>query len=179
MTTSRISLLMLAGALAAALAGCGHANPDDAVTTDDAYIAVRGDRAVVRAPGAPDASIGPAGDLRIGDREVATTPAQREQLARYRAEAGALRDDGIATGKAGLAVAGHAIGSVISGLASGNPDRIHKEVDTRAQVVEVQARKLCADLKQLRATQDAIATQLPAFRPYARIDAGDAERCDR
>lgn len=179
MTPIRTLLLLLAADLAVALAGCGRTAPNGAVVAGDAYIALRDGRAVVHASGAPDASIGPAGDLRIGDRDITTTAGQREQLARYYASAVALRDDGIATGKAGLSVAGHAIGSVISGLANGDPDRIDKEVGARAQVVEAHAHKLCADLKQLRSAQDAVAAQLPAFRPYARIDAGDAERCDR
>lgn len=178
MATLKTSMLLLAGALAATLAGCGSAT-SGTIVTDDGYIAIRDGQAVVRAPGNPDASIAADGALRIGEAAIATTPEQRVQLARYYAEAAALRDDGIATGKAGLAVAGHAIGSVISGLVSGNPDRIDREVDAKARTVEASAHKLCADLAQLRSTQDAIAAQLPAFRPYARINAGDAERCTR
>lgn len=178
MATPRIPLVLFAGALAVALAGCDSA-VSGTVVTDDGYIALRDGYAVVSAPGQPDASIAADGALRIGEAAIATTPEQRTQLARYYAEAAALRDDGIATGKAGLAVAGHALGSVISGLVSGDPDRIDKEVDAKARTVEASARKVCADLAQLRSTQDAIAAQLPAFRPYARIDAGDAERCQR
>lgn len=178
MATPKPPLLLLAGVLATALAGCGNAT-SGTISTDDGYIAIRDGQAVVRAPGQPDASIAADGALRIGETAIATTPGQRTQLARYYAEAAALRDDGIATGKAGLAVAGHAIGAVISGLASGDSDRIDKEVDAKARTVEASARKLCADLAQLRSTQDAIAAQLPAFRPYARIDAGGAERCMR
>ncbi|GAP65035.1 lipoprotein [Mizugakiibacter sediminis] len=178
MPTHRSSLL-LAAALGVALSGCGRAAPDGAVATGDAYIAIRDGLAIVRARGLPDASIAADGALRIGETAIATTPAQREQLARFHAEAVALRDDGIATGRAGLAVAGHAIGAVISGLAGGDPDRIDKDVDARARIVEARARKLCADLAQLRTTQDAIASALPAFRPYARISADDADRCKR
>ena len=178
MAIQKTPLLLFAGALAVALAGCDSA-VSGTVVTDDGYIALRDGQAVVRAPGQPDASIAADGALRIGEATIATTPGQRAQLARYYVEAAALRDDGIATGKAGLAVAGHAIGSVISGLVSGDPDRIDREVDAKARTVEASARKLCADLAQLRSTQDAIAAQLPAFRPYARIDAGDTGRCQR
>lgn len=155
--------LLLAPALAACsdsdIGGSGHFNGGFEVNFDNAGL-------VINAPGKPSAHIDAAGDLRIGDTLVAVTPAQRESLKGYYAQAMAVRDDGIATGKAGAALGLHAVGSVFGNLLSGTPDKIDQDMDTRSKSVDASAQHLCGDLVQLKATQETIAAQLPAFRPY-------------
>ena len=143
-------------------------------------ITISGDEALVHVKGAPDAAIGAAGSLRIGQDVVATTPAQQALLRDYYRNAMAVREHGIATGKAGAATAGQAISSVAKGLASGNTDNIDKEIDAKAARVEQEAQKICLDLVGVKAAQDALATQLPAFKPYAGIvDADAVDDCDK
>lgn len=155
--------LLLAPALAACsdtgVADSGHLNGNWHVAFDDGGL-------VINAPGKPDAHIDANGNLRIGDTPVMVTPMQRDSLKHYYAGATAVRDDGIATGKAGAALGLHAVGSVFGNLLSGTPDKIDKDMDARSKSVDASAQHLCDDLVQLKATQETIAAQLPAFRPY-------------
>ena len=62
----------------------------------------------------PDAVIDAAGDLSIGGKTLALTPAQRDLLKTYYGQVVNIRSAGIETGKAGAALAGHAVGAVVS-----------------------------------------------------------------
>jgi hypothetical protein len=148
--------------LAAALAACSGHGP-----TSGRSVSFAGDTVVVTVPGKPDAQIGANGDLRIGNGTVALSPSQRDLLKRYHDQVFAVRNDGIAAGKQGAALGVHAIGSVISNLAAGTPDKIDEDMDSRGKTVEVAADRMCSDLAQLKATQDEVAAQLPTFRPFA------------
>lgn len=155
------------------VSGCGHSDHVSMIS----FIDVDGGRVALRAPHQEDALISAAGDLTIGTANVTVNAAQRDLLKNYYTTAVSLRDHGIATGKAGMAVAGKALGSVASGLASGNTDKIDSEVNASAAKVEAQAMLVCKDVAELRATQDTLAAQLPAFQPYAQIKQHDAEDC--
>ncbi|MEO7148628.1 MAG: hypothetical protein ABIY40_01600 [Rhodanobacteraceae bacterium] len=155
--------LLLAPALAACsdsdIGGSGHFNGGFGVNFDNAGL-------VINASGKPSAHINANGDLRIGDALVTVTPAQRELLKGYYGEAMAVRDDGIATGKAGAALGLHAVGSVFGNLLSGTPDKIDQDMDTRSKSVDASAQHLCGDIMQLKTIQQNLAAQLPTFRPY-------------
>ncbi len=163
----KTGFLLLPWVLAPALAACSDSGSVDAhfngsmhVTFDDAGLRLA-------AMGRPDAHVTPSGDLIVGRRPIDVTPAQRALLERFYGEAEKVRDDGIATGEAGAEVGIHAIGSVVSNLLSGTPDKIDHEVDARSKTVETAAQHLCNDLQQIQTTQNDIAAQLPAFKPYA------------
>ncbi|WP_049622855.1 hypothetical protein [Frateuria defendens] len=165
------------------LAGCGKGPGDAAINLGDTSIAdgaikLRHGEVALHAQGAPEAVIDAAGTLRIGGQAIATTPAQRAQIQRYYRNALAVREHGIATGKAGAAVAGQAVASTLKGLASGNTDQIDKDVDASAEKVQQAALKICDDLDGIKAAQDDLAGQLAAFKPYAGlIGAGDVKEC--
>lgn len=163
-----LSLVILAAS------GCSHSDHVSVIS----FIDVDGGKVALTAPHQSDAVISASGDLSIGNASVTVNAAQRDLLKRYYTTAVSLRDDGIATGKAGLATAGKALGSVASGLASGNTDKIDSEVDASAAKVEAQAARVCKDVAELRTTQEALVSQLPAFQPYARIKARDANECE-
>jgi len=156
------------------LVACHHADVtiDNAISLEDGHIAVH-------ASERPDADINAAGDLSIAGNNVAINEAQRDLLKSYYTGALALRDHGIATGKAGANVASTAISSVAKGLASGNTNNIDSEVNASAAKVEAMAANICLDLQQIHTTQDALASQLDAFRPYAVIKANEADDCLR
>jgi len=162
--------VLLAASLAA---GCGNSsNHGDLVlaghtTIADGAVIVKNGTVIARSKGNPDAVIDAAGELRIDNKAVSTAPAQQELLRKYYSEALDVRQHGIETGKAGAAVAGQALKSVASGLASGNTDQIDKDVNAKARVVDAAAMKICDDLGNLKQTQDELAAQLPAFAPYA------------
>ena len=163
-------------ALACALAGCGRTGNDIAFqhirVLDAGHIAVH-------AHDGPDAIVAADGGLSIAGQPVPTTPAQRILLKQYFSAAVALRDDALATGLAGAATAGQAIGSVVAGLASGDTAKIGPEIEARAARVEAKAAKICSDLAEIRVRQDAIAAELAAFRPYALLTREQVAQCGR
>ncbi|HEX6613524.1 MAG TPA: hypothetical protein VF022_06660 [Rhodanobacteraceae bacterium] len=163
----RAKLFLLPLLLAPTLAACSGSDSFDARVNGNLHVSFDNGALVVTAPGHPDARVASSGDFRIGDNAVALTPAQRGLLRQFYAEAIGVRDDGIATGKAGAALGMHAVGTVLDNLFSGKPDKIDREMDARSKTVEAAAMHLCGDLKQLNATQAQLGTQLPAFRPYA------------
>lgn len=159
---------------AACLAGC-HA--DEHSITISSYITLHGETVAVHAPDRPDALINANGELTIGNKPIAVTASEHELLKQYHVTAMAIRDHGIATGKAGIETAGRALGSVASGLASGNTDKIDAEVSASVAKVDASAALICTDLAQIHTTQESLASQLEAFRPYALIKADEARHC--
>lgn len=175
----KTKLLLLPLLLAPALAACSDAGTGsfDAHVNGNLHINFDNGALVVHAPGHPDARIAADGDFRIGDNAVVLTPAQRDLMKKFYGEATGVRDDGIATGKAGAALGVHALGAAVDGLLSGDSHKTDQEMQARSKVVENAAMHLCGDLKQLKATQAEIGTQLPAFQPYA-VFRGEVH-CDR
>lgn len=163
----KTKLFLLPLLLAPALGACTSSDSFNAHISGNLQITFDDNALVAHAPGHPDARIAANGDFRVGDNSVAITPAQRDLLKKFYGEAMSVRDDGIATGKAGAALGVHAIGAVFDGLLSGKPDKIDKDMDRRGKTVETAALHLCGDLQQLKTTQAALGTRLPAFRPYA------------
>ncbi len=164
-------LLMLTTLLAAC--GDGTGNTSMIGSNDSSMInggiTLRHDKVTLHTKGTPDAVINAAGDLSIDQHPVTISPAQRVLLQDYYRNALAVQQHGIATGKAGAAIAGQAIKSVAKGLASGNTDDIDKEVNAKASLVEQEALKICHDLVGIKTAQDNLAGQLAAFKPYAGI----------
>lgn len=165
--------------LSTSLAGCSSHSDRDRYDTVTNYLSIHDGSVAVHAPGRPDADISAAGDLSIKDTSVTVTPAQRELLKHYYDTALTLRAHGIAAGNAGIATAGKAISSVASGLASGDTDKIDRDVNASAAKVEAQANLVCHDLAELQSTQDKLASQLPTFKPYALIESHEADDCRR
>ncbi|HET7931648.1 MAG TPA: DUF2884 family protein [Rhodanobacteraceae bacterium] len=130
---------------------------------------------VSHAPGHPDATVSADGSLQIGGKAVATTPQQRALLRDYYAQSKSAVDAGIATGKAGVKLGTHAVSEAIRSIFAGDSKQAQQGIETQANAIDASAQKLCSDIKQLHQTQQAIAAQLPAFKPY---DAIGETRCD-
>jgi hypothetical protein len=173
----KTKLVLLPLLLAPALAACSGSDSFDAHVNGNLHISFDNGALVVTAPGHPDARIDANGDFRIGDNAVALTPTQRGMLKQFYGEAISVRDDGIATGKAGAALGVHAIGAALDGIFSGDSNQTDHEMEARSKTVETAALHLCGDLQHLKATQGQLATQLPAFKPYA-VFRGEIH-CDR
>lgn len=135
------------------------------------------DHVALHAHGSPEATLAADGQLTIGGKPVALTPAQQSLLKDYHAGVMAMAHDATATGAAGVATAATALGAVASGLASGDTQSIDAKVDAKAAQVEAAAMRVCADLAMLRDKQETIVAQLPAFAPYATIGADEASGC--
>ncbi len=165
---------VLALALVACLSACG---PHTNVSTDSGHVSSDGKRITLRADGQPNAEINATGDFSIEGKVQAITPAQRILLQTYRTEMNAMTADGIAIGKQGAALAGTAVSEAIKGAINGDRDQIDAKVEAEAKKIEQQALQLCKRLVTIKAAQDSLAAQLPAFKPYATIDVKDTEDC--
>jgi hypothetical protein len=160
------------------LAACSHGNGRDGSTSVFQHLSIAGNGDVIaRARDGSSARISAAGDLEIAGQRIAVTPTQRELLQGYHAGALALRNDAIATGKAGMQTGLHAIGAVAKGLASGNPDSIDSEADGRAKKVDAMAQTVCQDLARLYEDQGQVTTAIPEFSPYATIEPHEVSDC--
>lgn len=172
-------------AMTALIAGCGKDSADTNVLSFrgssnlvNGGITLQNDEVTLHVQSAPDAVINAAGDLSIDQHPAAVSAAQRALLQDYYRNVLAARDHGILTGKAGAAIAGQAIKSVVQGVASGNTDNIDKEIDAKSQKVTQAALKICQDMAGIKTAQDNLAGQLAAFKPYAGIvDAGNITDC--
>lgn len=139
---------------------------------DSQHVGVRGHEGL-------EAVISAAGEISVAGRNLTLNPAQKDLAARYFTSALAVQDDGFATGMAGASTALTALSSVVSGLASGEPDKIGPAVEAKAAKIQSHVDKLCRDLHELTTTQDALAASLPEFKPYAKIGGEDVENCLR
>ena len=144
-----------------------------------APVSLSGDRIQVRGQGGARAELGPDGALRIDGRSVALDPAQQAASRRYYVQAMGMTQDGVAVGKAGAALAGKAVGNVIAGLTQGDTESIERKVEADAKEVERQALRLCERMAALRGAQDELAGALPAFQPFAVLDADSVDKCKR
>jgi hypothetical protein len=157
-------ILTFAGAVlvVATLAACspGIHTLDNSITFDSSGL-------VVHASGHPNAHVSTEGDLTIEGKAVAVTPAQRQLLKRYYQQAHNAVDAGEAVGKQGVQVATRSIGAAIRSIFHDESSAAKKQLDAQSRDIETAANTLCGDINTLGATQQAIADQIPAFRPYA------------
>jgi len=167
------TLLLLA--MATVLSAC---NPRASVSTGNGQVTSNGERITLRADGQAAAQITKAGDFSIDGKIQTVTPEQRLLLQTYHREMNGMTSDGIAIGKQGAALAGTAVSEAIKGAINGNGDQIDAKVEAEAEKIEQRALQLCKRLVVVKATQDSLAAQLPAFVPYATIAAGDVKDCD-
>lgn len=127
--------------------------------------------------GRPHAAITPAGDLLVEGKAVDVTPAQRTMLLEYRGQVIGIAEAGMAIGAKGADLAGDAIGEAIGSIFSGDTDKMEKRVEAQADKLKQEAMVLCARLPAMRATQQALAASLPAFKPYATMTQADVDDC--
>lgn len=175
MSTLKAFALTLAVGL---LAACSHGNGNNGSTSVFQHLSIADNGDVVaHARDGSTARISAAGDLEIAGRHVTVSPTNRKLLQSYHADTLALRNDAVATGKAGVQTGLHALGAVAKGLASGNTDSIDSEVNSRANKVDTLAHAVCEDLARLYADQGRVTAAVPAFRPYATIESHEVSDC--
>lgn len=177
MKTMRTVAIVLAASLVA-LTACSTADEGSSHSSVFQHLSIDNHGNVIAlARDGREATVTPAGDLVISGKPLAVTLEQRQLLETYRNAALELRDDGVATGKAGVHTGIHAIGAVASGLASGDPDSIGAKVNANADKVGALAREVCKDLARLYALQGKLTVAIPAFQPYATIERREVSGC--
>ena len=125
----------------------------------------------VNAPdsGAPHAEITPQGDLLIAGKAVDVTPAQRKLLLEYRGEVIGVASAGMEIGKQGVDIAGKALNTAVASIFNGKSDQAEQEMKAQGDRIEAAAMKLCDQLPAMLQTQQKLAAELPAFKPYANM----------
>jgi len=133
----------------------------------------------LRAPSHDDATISSDGTLKIGSGVVPLTDAQRAGVVAIYAAAQSIKQHGLETGKAGVAVGAEAASEALHGLANGDTSQIGAKVEAKADEVRRAAARICADVAQLRQAELAVAASLPAFSPYVSVSEGDVAHCEK
>lgn len=160
--------------MAALLCSC---NPGTSVSTGGGKISANDKSVTLRVDGLPNAEITASGDLSINGKAVAVDASQRALLQTYHREMNAMTADGIAIGKQGASLAGKAVTEAIKGAISGKTDDVESKIEAETKKIEQQALQLCKRLVTVKASQDALATSLPEFKPYATLDQSDVDDC--
>lgn len=127
----------------------------------------------------PRAEITPDGRLLIAGKEVAANNTQRRHLQEYRGHVVAIAMDGMDVGLAGAKLGANAAGEALKGIFSGDSEGVEKRINAEAAKIEVQAKRICDRLPAMLASQQALARELPAFKPYATMDQSDVDDCGK
>lgn len=126
----------------------------------------------------PKAAITPKGDFLVAGQSVALTPRQREDLLAYRAQYIDIAQQGIAIGHAGVDVGRRAVAPLVFASLFGASDQtIDASMDKRLAGVRAATAKLCDRMPALMAAQRQLATDLPAFKPYATLTQKKIDDC--
>lgn len=128
----------------------------------------------------PPAEITPQGDLLIGGKRQEIDAGQRRQLLAYRQQVVGIALSGIEIGQRGAEAALEAVDGSWAGLLfNAMTGRLERRVErvVREQV-QPAVLAICAQLPAVLASQQRLASSLPAFRPYANLEPGDIEDCE-
>ncbi|GAB1595971.1 hypothetical protein [Lysobacter claricitrinus] len=128
----------------------------------------------------PKGEITRAGDLLIDGKAVAIDAEQRRQLLDYRAQVIGVAKSGIDAGEKAALVAIEATDvSLFSLIVGGLTGSLERRVETVVQQeLKPAVLQICRRLPALRDSQQALATRVPAFRPYATLQSDDIADCE-
>ncbi|WP_285309617.1 DUF2884 family protein [Stenotrophomonas maltophilia] len=127
----------------------------------------------------PRAEITQDGRLLIAGKEVAANDVQRRHLQEYRGHVVAVAMAGMDVGLAGAKLGANAAGEALKGIFSGDSEGVEKRINAEAAKIEAQAKRICDRLPAMLASQQALARELPAFKPYATMDQSDVDDCGK
>ncbi|HEX5961089.1 MAG TPA: hypothetical protein VFY97_07570 [Rhodanobacteraceae bacterium] len=128
----------------------------------------------------PKAEITPQGDFLIADKPVPLTPVQRNKMLAYRGQLVDIARAGIAIGRQGAALGVNAASEAIAGAFSGESEQqIRARVEAKASGIRAAAAKICDRLPALMTSQQKLAADVPAFKPYADLTPEKIDECRR
>ncbi|HVI60180.1 MAG TPA: hypothetical protein VM619_15080 [Luteimonas sp.] len=129
----------------------------------------------------PEGEITPGGDLLVDGKAVAIDAAQRRMLLAYRGQVIEVAKTGLDAGERAAMLAIDAtdvsLFRMFVGAMTGSLERRVKATVVRE--IQPAVLRICQRLPQLRESQQALATSLPEFRPYATLEEDDVEDCER
>lgn len=128
----------------------------------------------------PKAEVTPQGDFLIAGKSVPLTPAQRKGMLAYRQQIVEIARQGVEIGKQGASLGMSAAGAALAAALSGRSEQqIRQRVEAQASGIRKAATKICDDLPAMMTSQQKLATDVPAFRPYATMTQQDIDDCRR
>lgn len=126
----------------------------------------------------PKAEITPQGDFLIAGKAVPLTPAQRTEMLAYRQQIVGVAQQGVEIGKQGASLGMSAAGAAIAGVLAGESDQqIRQHVEAQASGIREAAVKICNRLPAMMTSQQKLAADVPAFKPYATMTRQDIDDC--
>ncbi|WP_295574776.1 DUF2884 family protein [uncultured Stenotrophomonas sp.] len=146
---------------------------------DDARKEIAEGNIKISADKQPRAEITPDGRLLIDGKEVAANDVQRRHLQEYRGHVVAVAMAGMDVGVAGAKLGANAAGEALKSIFSGDSEGVEKRINAEAAKIEAQAKRICDRLPAMLASQQALARELPAFKPYATMDQSDVDDCGK
>ena len=127
--------------------------------------------------GGRKAEITPDGDLLIDGKPIRVDANQRRMLLEHRRQIISIAEAGMGIGVQGAKLATRAMTEAITGIFSGEPERIEKRVEAQAQDIKQAARALCDRLPAMYASQQKLAAAIPEFAPFAKMEPKEIDHC--
>lgn len=170
---------LLIGALLVGCGGHSESTTSGSAQVNGSGVTFDNNSVTLNRSGLPAARIGADGSLSIAGKPVALNAAQQQAMRGYYAQLQAVAKQGIEIGTKGAAFGAHAAGEALKGVLSGNPDQIGEKIEAEAEAdtFKQHALQICDRLVGLRTAQDAAASLIPAFAPYASLTQHDVEDC--
>ena len=128
----------------------------------------------------PPAEITLQGDLLVDGKAVAIDAGQRKQLLAYRQQVIAIALSGIDVGERSAEAALEMVDSSwVALLFTAMTGRLERKVERMVmEQVQPAVLAICARLPDVMASQQRLASQLPAFQPYANLEQADIDGCE-
>jgi hypothetical protein len=141
----------------------------DSIDSDGGSISMAGKDVLVKVKGIADARVTADGSLSIGKKPVTVSADGRKALLIYHDQGRSVVDQGKAMGKEGVYFAFNTMGNVFASMLTGSDDEASHRVEKDAKKFQKRAEALCNTLGELRDAQDAVASAVPEFAPYAGV----------
>lgn len=179
MTTTRFARIAGLSCALILLAGCaGFRTADNELDTTARKLATENTTLTSNDKNVPDAAITPRGDFLVNGKAVALTPQQRDEVLTYRAQTVEIAQQGIEIGHEGVEAGRRAVVPMIfAALFGADDDAVEASMNKRLGGVRKTSEQLCTRLPKLMATQQQLAADLPAFKPYATLTQKDVDDC--
>ncbi|RUL79718.1 hypothetical protein [Dyella choica] len=159
-------------ALCALISACN--SPDTNLANGG--ITLKDNIVTLHADGAPDAQIDADGTLLVDGKAVSVTTPQHGLLMLYVQQVMDVHQTGLAMGKVGAGMGMKSIKDSIDGKSKAEKN---KDVESGGEQLKALGKKMCQDQADIKDVQDQLATQLPAFKPYAKIVTKSRADCEK
>jgi len=180
-----LSLAAVALSALLLLPACGDDDHDEPRATStrfdhgDGAIGMKDDKVVIEAGGQKHKAIVAAdGSLMIGDTLIDTSSDGQAALKAYDAAAVAMKTHAIAIGRTGAEFGVDVLKDVVRGFfGDEGMDKVGERAQAGALDLVANLRDLCTRLETVLSTQQAAAAAVPAFQPYAVLEAEQVREC--